>query len=91
MHCVHIAAQRNDIDTLKLLVDLGADINARVSNRFVFIHKYNFSLNVTFKISRLYASHIHIFTCIFKQIQNRIKFASIIRRVTFIITTFYEL
>ncbi|KAJ6647792.1 NF-kappa-B inhibitor cactus [Pseudolycoriella hygida] len=29
MHCVHIAAQRNDIDTLRLLVRLGADINAK--------------------------------------------------------------
>lgn len=36
MHCVHIAAERNDTEILGCLVKLGADINARVSNRFLF-------------------------------------------------------
>lgn len=30
-YCVHIAAQRDDIDILRHLVNRGADINARVS------------------------------------------------------------
>lgn len=41
MHCVHIAAQRNDIEILRHLVCFGADINARVSNRFLYYVVFN--------------------------------------------------